>query len=436
MRILIISVFFPPLNSIASHRPYSWAKYWTLEGHDVTVLTIPKVECGSNLCLPNPGFKVMEVEMPGIVSSLKAGYREAQGQTKINPIKNFFMKGYHYLRHERGIFNACRMPDFTDLWINPATKAIVKEGKWDLVVSTSGPYAVHFIANQMKKRGLAKKWIADFRDLWTDNHAFPGVFPFNLVEGFVEKKILQNADRLTIVSPVWADNLAIRHPLKKIDVIENGFDPDDLLALPEKKFFPADGKFRLVHTGKIYPGKQALELLFEALERFRDRKDIEVIFVGLDLEYIDKLIKKHHLEEIVKSTGLVPRQDCLAMQRDADALLFFPWNDPTGTGIGLMSGKIYEYLFSQTPILAIGGQGGQSAQKLLSEANAGKIMKHKDEIAQFISERLATPPVEKNKISKNFLEQYTRKHQALKLLNLLWGSAPNPDKGACPFIIP
>ena len=65
MRILIISTFFPPLNSIASLRPYSWAKYWVLEGHEVTVLTLAKEEDPKvALNYPNPGFRLIEVPLP------------------------------------------------------------------------------------------------------------------------------------------------------------------------------------------------------------------------------------------------------------------------------------------------------------------------------------------------------------------------------------
>jgi hypothetical protein len=82
MRILIVSTFFPPLNSIASHRPYSWARYWTLAGHDVTVLTTEKQEDPHvGLAVDNPGYKVIEVPSPRFLSKLKSGYQEASGGT-------------------------------------------------------------------------------------------------------------------------------------------------------------------------------------------------------------------------------------------------------------------------------------------------------------------------------------------------------------------
>ena len=61
MKILIVSYYFPPQNSIASLRPYSWAKWWSRAGHDVTVLTIEKKILKNNLNLDCSMFKLIEV---------------------------------------------------------------------------------------------------------------------------------------------------------------------------------------------------------------------------------------------------------------------------------------------------------------------------------------------------------------------------------------
>ena len=66
MKILIVTAFFPPQNSIASLRPYSWAKYWSRAGHDVTVLTVPKKASPSDSPMPTDGFKLLEVPIPGL----------------------------------------------------------------------------------------------------------------------------------------------------------------------------------------------------------------------------------------------------------------------------------------------------------------------------------------------------------------------------------
>ena len=62
MKILIISDYFPPLNSIASLRPYSWAKFWSKMGHDVTVLTTQKYKKENDLNFECSSFEIIEIE--------------------------------------------------------------------------------------------------------------------------------------------------------------------------------------------------------------------------------------------------------------------------------------------------------------------------------------------------------------------------------------
>ncbi len=433
MRILIVSIFFPPLNSIASHRPYSWAKYWTLAGHDVTVATTSKNHFSQQkLPFENPGFRMIEVPLPHWIDFLKSDYQQSQtdrGQDSSSPSsllkQKWLIKLYHYLRYRKGILNASRMPDFTDFWIAPTVKKLRQEAPWDLIVSTAGPYSVHFVASKLKKLGLGQRWIADFRDLWVDNHIFPGLFPFNYFERHLEKYVLKKADKITVVSSPWAENLASRHGQERVHIIENGFDCNDLNKLPKSNIFPDDGKFRIVHTGMVYPGRQKLELLFEAICRLKkdpsmqsDIESLEVVFAGPELGYIEELRKRYNLGELIKNWGFVKREEALCMQRDAHVVLFFPWSDPLGTGSGLLSGKIYEYLYSKTPILALGGQQGQAAEKIIEESKAGVTLKDVSDIEAYLKKSLADRKKGKVEATDKYLERYSRKNLALKLLEL------------------
>lgn len=432
MRILIISTFFPPLNSIASLRSYSWAKYWFLAGHDVTVLTTKKqIDTLSDLTFKSGDYRIIEVPSPLIMQRLKTNYHQFQ-KAEIQPsikgwIKQKMASLFRYLRNKKGIFNACRMPDFMDLWISPALKAIDKEKPWDLVVSTSGPYSMHFIARAIKKRGQAKQWIADFRDPWTDNHIYKGIFPFNLFEGWIEKRILATADKLTTVSEVWGKGLALRHGRERVHVIQNGLDSENLTFLPKQSIFAENGKYRIVHTGTIYPGKQNPEPLFEAIRILESDPEIsedvlnklEVIFVGPQMDYVLELTKKYEVSHRVRLEGFVKLEKALTMQRDAHALLFFPWNDLFGLGTGVMSGKIYEYLFSQTQLLAVGGHKMEASQQLIMDLHAGHILPTAQNIAAFLSKELKVVKKKSTGLSQEQLAPFDRKVQAFKLLELI-----------------
>lgn len=432
MRILIISLFFPPLNSIASLRPYSWAKYWSLAGHDVTVLTTKKqIDTLSDLTFPPGDYRIIEVPPPFIMQRLKASFYQSQ-KAEIQPsikgwIKQKMTSLFRYLRNKKGVFNACRMPDFMDLWISPALKAVSQEKPWDLVVSSSGPYGMHFIARAIKKKGKAKKWIADFRDPWADNHIYKGLFPFNLFEGLIEKRILATADKLTTVSEVLGNGLALRHGRERVHVIRNGLDRENLTCLPKHPIFAENGKYRIVHTGSIYPGKQNPEPLFEAIRILESDPEInldilnklEVIFVGPQMDYVLELTKKYNISHRVHLGGFVKLEKALTMQRDAHALLFLPWNDLSGLGTGVMSGKIYEYLFSQTQIIAVGGNGMEASQQLIMDLHAGHVLPTAQNIAAFLRKELKVIKKRSTGISQEQLAPFDRKIQAFKLLELI-----------------
>src|SRR5690349_12431827 len=85
MRILIISKFFPPENSVASLRPYSWAKHWAAAGHDVSVLTTVKSKGQKeDLVLDNElNFKLYEVDYSPFFYKLKSFYKS---NIKVNTV--------------------------------------------------------------------------------------------------------------------------------------------------------------------------------------------------------------------------------------------------------------------------------------------------------------------------------------------------------------
>lgn len=422
-RILIVSTFFPPLNSVASLRPYSWAKYWTEAGHAVDVLTTEKPD---NLPAPLPystqGFNVIAAPMPRLLNLLKAGYQTNQPgheKSKSFSFKTPLVRAFNYLRFKKGIFNSCRMPDFSDFWILPALKALKKQ-EWDVVVSTAGPYSVHLIAECLKRRGQTSRWIADYRDTWSDSCVYPGLFPFNWVEKKLEKKLLQQADAITTVSDFFTHSLGCKHGSYKVHTIENGFDLEDLKKLDPAPFFPLDGMFRIVHTGSLYLGKRDPSPLFQAISELREEpalNKLEVLFVGANQANLQELIDRYQVGKWVKVRGLVSREDALRMQRDARALLFLPWNDLTVDGV--MTGKLFEYLCSGTPILAVGASEREASQQLILDAKCGEAFHSASSIKTYLQHALLQINKTKTMLDPALAAKYDRKALAHKLLGLV-----------------
>lgn len=422
MRILIICTFFPPLNSIASLRPYSWAKYWALAGHDVTVLTPAKEENPEiGLQVKNTGYSVLEVPLPAFLSSFKRRAAGPQGNEK--PKRGLLGRLLDYLRFKKGIFNAARMPDLTDFWVLRAFKRACQEQPWDLVVSSAGPYTVHVVAYLLKKKRRCATWVADYRDTWSNNYIYSGIFPFNLIEDKLERHLLQQADCITTVSAPFAEDFKKKYRSKRVEVIENGFDPDDLRSVSVQPCFAGEAKFRIVHTGSIYLGKRDPSPLFQAIQNMSRShagqallSKLEVIFVGPRQSNLEELIQRYSVGEWVKMHGFVSREKALCMQRDAHALLFLAWNDSTVDGV--LTGKIFEYLYSNTPILAIGASHVEASQNLIMEAQAGHILPTVESIESYLKKNLAVCKKEAFPFRADVINRYNRQLLARKMIEV------------------
>ena len=313
---------------------------------------------------------------------------------------------------------------FKDFWGFPVIKKLSRLRKifpYEIVVSTYGPPGGHIIASYLKKK-FNVFWVADYRDLWHGNHYRHQKWPFNFMEDKSERIFVKKADLITTVSKGLNKKLSKRFNCEVI-IIENGFDEDDFPDTTEnEKIFPDDGKFRIAYTGRIYKGGQDPSPLFEALvllskKGFPVEKKIEVLFYGSSLDNLEKLINRYRLEGVVKMPGFVSRKESLNVQKSVDALLFLQWEDPSTDGI--LTGKLFEYIFSGRPVLSIGGVSNTEPANLIEASGTGVCL---GKSPQFIADTLEKM-VNGYKIvegsSKEKLARYSRKYLAEKMLDLI-----------------
>ena len=158
LKITIVTYSWPPRNSISVHRPYSWARYWSQQGHNITILTAKKQSFDHPLDLELPKLKgVKVIEMPYQFFGswiVKFSYIE-----KIAKLLRFKLLNY------LGEDNDPRNNWF--LTSSPIFSKIARES--DVVISTYGPEVSHIIGYKMKLLCPSIYWIADYRDLWSDN---------------------------------------------------------------------------------------------------------------------------------------------------------------------------------------------------------------------------------------------------------------------------
>jgi len=421
LKLLIVSPAFPPLNTIGAMRPYSWAKYWSAKGCEVSVLTTKKHPLEGPI---DPNFDFIPIsdvairEVPFLPVRSRA---DACTEAGLHP--------QHYgslavaIRDIRKRLGIGTLLGARDLWVLPAFRAGVKMHKasnFHALVSSYGPPSAHLVAGLLQMR-LQIPWIADYRDLWTDDQFGLASGVFRAVQARLESFFVSRASALTVISSPLAAKLRDRF-FVSVNVVENGFDIDDLPSDHIPSPFPQDGKKRLVYTGTLRDGKQDVSPLFQAITLLRDESPLllerlEVLFYGLNLGSLTQLVELYELSDVVKIPGFVYRDRALLAQKHANCLLFCDWEDVNYPGI--FTGKIYEYLFSGTQILALGPNEESEAGKLLRNSMASIYYgKSAVEIAELlrnlVADRLPEP-----QINWDVLERRTRESQAEQMLKII-----------------
>jgi glycosyltransferase involved in cell wall biosynthesis len=193
---------------------------------------------------------------------------------------------------------------------------------------------------------------------------------------------LNNAFVLTTVSRYLAESLGTLHKGKQIFTIPNGFDLQEV----NNTNVGLTNKFTITYTGILYNGKRDPSKLFKAihhliLEGKIKPNDIMIRFYGPKEDWMNEEIKQCGLQDIVIEYGVIPRNFVLEKQRESQLLLLLLWDHPEE--IGVFTGKVFEYLAAQRPILAIGGPTGV-VKDLLEETNAGTYATSIDDIERII----------------------------------------------------
>lgn len=248
-------------------------------------------------------------------------------------------------------------------------QALLAAQHFDVVLSSSPHPTVHCVAARLKK--LHKiKWVADFRDPWSQSHNYTLPKFRRHIDRWMEVKTLMNSDLITTVSSGFAEKLVQLHG-ERVVVIRNGYQPmPDLgpAALPER--------FTISYTGTIYAGKQDPNKVLAALRRLIEagqisRECIALNFYGRYDSALQQAIVDHGLAGVAVQLGSFPRVEIRRRQRSSHLLLLFQWEAHDEKGIFPL--KFYEYLDAGRPILATGGVASSEISSILDETCTGTI---------------------------------------------------------------
>jgi len=403
-KVLIISYKFPPDPDVCGFRMHELAKYLPEFGWKPIILTSP---LHGN---PSAQFRVIQTSYYDIIGSWKKRFMlkpevSVKKQFGITTNKNKKSLLDYILTFLEGIV---AYPDIHKGWYKYAVNAgneILNKEHIDAMISSFSPITSHLIAKELKVKHEIP-WVADFRDLWSQNHDYPYGPIRKFFDRSLELKTLLPADALVTVSPLWAEKLGVLHK-KKIYTITNGFDPEEMNI----KSFSLTSKFTITYTGGIYTGKQDPSKLFVALRDLifdgtMDPKDIEVRFYSPERDWLLSEIREYNLSAFIKHYRMVSREISLEKQRESQLLLLLNWEDQRERGWYPL--KIFEYLAARRPILAIGGSGNDLTKKLLDETRAGIYCKTVKDI-KIILRELYSEYKHKGKVSyKGDIEKFNK----------------------------
>lgn len=378
MKILIVAFRFPPSNLIGAIRVGKLAHYLDRRGHEVRVLTTD-IEEDRSLPLEIAREKVIYTQyrqrgdwvarLARLISRRHPG--APSGDAPAPPVSGDRANDGLLSTLRRHYYGLIHIPDLRADWMNtalPAGAQLLRKWRPDLLFASAPPFTGLILASRLSRR-FGIPWVADFRDLWTDNpyYSFPAWR--RPIDHIHERRTLRNASAIVTTSPFFAATLERIHH-KRVETVLNGYAAEDFPAIGAENRIP--GPLRILYTGSIYRGYRDPSPLFAAVAMLDGevRRKIRIEFFGESNADIKGLAVRHGIADCIAVSPRVPYRTALELQLEADVLLLLHWNDKRDEGT--VPAKLFEYLYARRPILYIGYEYGTAAE-LIKERDAGLV---------------------------------------------------------------
>jgi glycosyltransferase involved in cell wall biosynthesis len=278
------------------------------------------------------------------------------------------------------------IPDPRVFWVNSSVRYIEKylmANPVDVIISSGPPHSMHLIAMKLKER-LDIKWIADFRDPWTQIDFYQELKLTKWGDRKhkqLEQKVLEAADKIIVVGEgMKADFLSLDYSLNanKIEVIHNGYDTSDFES--ENHHFDLDKKFSIVHIGTLGAARNPHHLWAAIAKLVKENKDfaskLVLRFVGKTDYSVSQSLEALDLLQYAEFVAYVPHHEVIKYQKSARVLLLLINNTPNAKSI--ITGKFFEYMVSGRPVLAIGVKDSE-VHHIINKTECGTLCAFEDE---------------------------------------------------------
>jgi len=411
VKLLLVSFYFPPAGGGGVQRPLKLATHLPAAGIETHVLA-PH----------DPKWIHPDEELPVPTKAWvhRARYLGPRGRKPAEELHG--LEGLDRLARQAALLSRrFLVPDENVTWnatAIPAAIRLIRQHDIDVVLTTSPPPSVHLVG-AAAKAATGVRWIADLRDsLVAHAHRHSDNAAAALKEKgreAVARAVAGRADAIVAVSDPIADEVRELEPAGRVVTIQNGCDFEDFQGL---EYRPAE-RFRITHTGSFF-GKRSPRPFLTALHD--SRLDVVARFVGdfraADREWAEQL----GLGDRIELHPHTSRRQALELQRDSEALLLLiPEAD--GRGRAVLSGKVFEYLAAERPILAAVPPDGEAA-RLLRRAGAGILVPPDDTAAiraglEGLVGRWRAGALKGSPLSEELRESLSRRARAEELAELV-----------------
>ena len=312
------------------------------------------------------------------------------------------------------------VPDARVFWVKPSVGYLEKyiiDNNIDIVITSGPPHSLHLIGMKLKEK-LNITWFADFRDPWTSIGYHKALRLSTKAERkhkALEFRVLNTADNIIVTSKTTKKEFAVITN-KKITVITNGYDNE-----PVTKSMP-DAKFSMAHIGSFLSERNPVilwESIMELLHEIPDFKShLELKLIGAVSQEVLDTLSQFNLESYINNLGYVSHSEAVNHQRNSQVLLLIEINSEETKSI--IPGKLFEYMVSNRPIIAIGPKDSDFAE-IITETNTGVFFEYTEKeklkntillyYNQFLEGKLQSYGVG--------LQKYSRKNLTKELVQLI-----------------
>lgn len=379
--LLLVDYFFPPLWGSGAQRTLGFLRHLPRHGWQPIVLTVEDGDHAardSSLLEEIPeAVSVQRTRSIEPIRVLRRLTRHRQG-SKPGGGENG-LPNWRGARWVHGIERWVLFPERQIGWLPFAVRrglAIASDQRPDAVYSTSTCLTSHLVAYRLR-RELRVPWVADFQDPWLEG--FTSRAPsalHNRLAIKLEKLIAGAADAITVTTEFHRRLLQRKYPetASKVFVIPMGLHPEAFQGIKGD----ARQRFTMGYFGSFYgprsPGPFLRGLVVALKREPLLAAETDVMFYGtFDAPArgeANGLVHDWGLERMVRLPGAVSHRVAIQSMMSSHVLLLI--TDGGWWGRHLVPSKLFEYLATGRPILALVPEGAAAA--ILREAGGAMIV--------------------------------------------------------------